>query len=920
MVRRAVTLSLGSAEPGWVSWLARFARPPLGGSLGIGLVAFEGRAVVHTVHADSPAGRLARALARRRRRRDQRRARRRGRRAALGGDRGVRPGRGVAAHRLVRALARVRGALVSRAPDDADASAAPRGPPPRSAAVDAAARAARATRARARLARPDRLALARPRALATGLLLWRRDDERGGALVATVLYCSPTSARSGTTSACCARARARRVRADRRGRRRAAAGRRRARGAARPRRTRTSARSTKSACGASSAALRVGRASRRGQRGFELCVAPPRRGEPPRRPRLRRRGGAAAPARRRVRRARRARRDDGRRGRSPPAASLLLRAVGGLAPSGAAPGAAARHDRAVVLGRVRGQLRPRPRPGAGRRRTRARGATPRRSSRPAGDGRGEALTRARAPPRARGARLRGRLCAVGDGEAGGGGRRRGGRRRRRRRRHRRHAQRGARRVRGGPVRARGRRRLRRGDRHVHGRVLEGSFDADTHAPRSSQPRRAFPRGTRSSARGASTASSSTRSSGGAWPLFLLLLCAAQVGCACLVRGPRGRRAARRCGPPRLMYEPVGPHRCADRRPQAWRHVGYQFVHVSWAHLAANELLELSWGLPIELVHGPARVALAHTAGVACGALACAVFDPYSRVAGASGGVYAIFGAHVADLALNFASMRRGLLVCDRSARVLALVGLHAFEIAAYGARAARVRTPRAGGWAAGLAAGALALRGVRGATARARARRGAAPRPAPRCSARRSGTRPRSRPSRSRSSTRAASRSAAWTRRRAAGPRGSARSPTTTSGRATFDSSLASCPPPSAASTSSGSTALRPSSTAAPSTAPRSAQLRARSRTRARLDKNPSGGRGTCVPRRGTRARRGCELHAPTPTAPPARPGESRLTADAEPQRRETVWGGSAPAPAPWRPPSRSAARKLAGTLPARAA
>ena len=38
----------------------------------------------------------------------------------------------------------------------------------------------------------------------------------------------------------------------------------------------------------------------------------------------------------------------------------------------------------------------------------------------------------------------------------------------------------------------------------------------------------------------------------------------------------------------------------------------------------------------------------------------------------SGGVYAIFGAHFADLALNAASMRRGLLVCDRSARVLAL--------------------------------------------------------------------------------------------------------------------------------------------------------------------------------------------------------------------------------------------------------
>ena len=62
------------------------------------------------------------------------------------------------------------------------------------------------------------------------------------------------------------------------------------------------------------------------------------------------------------------------------------------------------------------------------------------------------------------------------------------------------------------------------------------------------------------------------------------------------------------------------------------------MHAGYSHLGGNVLLQLLFGLPIEMVHGPLRVAVIYEAGVAAGALACATLDPYSSVIGASGGV------------------------------------------------------------------------------------------------------------------------------------------------------------------------------------------------------------------------------------------------------------------------------------------
>ena len=210
-----------------------------------------------------------------------------------------------------------------------------------------------------------------------------------------------------------------------------------------------------------------------------------------------------------------------------------------------------------------------------------------------------------------------------------------------------------------------------------------------------------------------------------------------------------------CGPQALYYEIVAPWpRCTDRRAQAWRLVSYQarerarsgdarnrflplfvvhlaegprppsddarararardqFVHAGYSHLLGNVLLQLLFGLPIELVHGPLRVGVIYTFGVACGALACAVFDPYSSVGGASGGVYCVYGVHIANLVLNFSEMRHGL--SNHWLQLLGLVLFNALEAFYY------IYFPQenlsyaahAGGWAAGVAFGLVCLQSV----------------------------------------------------------------------------------------------------------------------------------------------------------------------------------------------------------------
>lgn len=103
----------------------------------------------------------------------------------------------------------------------------------------------------------------------------------------------------------------------------------------------------------------------------------------------------------------------------------------------------------------------------------------------------------------------------------------------------------------------------------------------------------------------------------------------------------------------LIYRP-------DRRLQLWRFVSYALLHASWLHLGFNVLTQLLYGLPLELLHGSGRTAVVYLAGVLAGSLGTSVVDSTVYLVGASGGVYALLAAQLANVLLNFGHMRHGL--------------------------------------------------------------------------------------------------------------------------------------------------------------------------------------------------------------------------------------------------------------------
>ncbi|RWS05412.1 protein rhomboid-like protein, partial [Dinothrombium tinctorium] len=67
------------------------------------------------------------------------------------------------------------------------------------------------------------------------------------------------------------------------------------------------------------------------------------------------------------------------------------------------------------------------------------------------------------------------------------------------------------------------------------------------------------------------------------------------------------------------------------------------------------------GLPLEMVHGSLRIGTVYMAGVLAGSLGTSVFDPEVYLVGASGGVYALLAAHLANVVLNYNQMELGIL-------------------------------------------------------------------------------------------------------------------------------------------------------------------------------------------------------------------------------------------------------------------
>ncbi|XP_071154383.1 rhomboid-related protein 1-like isoform X1 [Mytilus edulis] len=99
----------------------------------------------------------------------------------------------------------------------------------------------------------------------------------------------------------------------------------------------------------------------------------------------------------------------------------------------------------------------------------------------------------------------------------------------------------------------------------------------------------------------------------------------------------------------LLYKP-------KRRYEAWRYITYMFIHQGYMHIIFNLIFQLLLGLPLELVHKWWRVLLIYVLGVIAGSLAHSVTDVDVALAGASGGCYALIGAHIASVIVNWKEM------------------------------------------------------------------------------------------------------------------------------------------------------------------------------------------------------------------------------------------------------------------------
>lgn len=103
----------------------------------------------------------------------------------------------------------------------------------------------------------------------------------------------------------------------------------------------------------------------------------------------------------------------------------------------------------------------------------------------------------------------------------------------------------------------------------------------------------------------------------------------------------------------LIYNP-------SRRYEGWRFLTYGLIHAGFVHVFFNVLVQLSLGVPLEMIHKGWRVAVVYLAGVVSGSLAVSITDPKVYLAGASGGVYALIAAHLANVVINFKEMEYGI--------------------------------------------------------------------------------------------------------------------------------------------------------------------------------------------------------------------------------------------------------------------
>lgn len=99
----------------------------------------------------------------------------------------------------------------------------------------------------------------------------------------------------------------------------------------------------------------------------------------------------------------------------------------------------------------------------------------------------------------------------------------------------------------------------------------------------------------------------------------------------------------------LLYDPF-------KKREVWRFLTYMFVHIGYNHIIMNLIVQLALGIPLEMVNKWRRVLTVYFLGGIAGCLAHAVIDGSVRLGGASGGVYALMTAHLAQVIMNWSDL------------------------------------------------------------------------------------------------------------------------------------------------------------------------------------------------------------------------------------------------------------------------
>ncbi|XP_014662330.1 PREDICTED: rhomboid-related protein 2-like isoform X2 [Priapulus caudatus] len=154
------------------------------------------------------------------------------------------------------------------------------------------------------------------------------------------------------------------------------------------------------------------------------------------------------------------------------------------------------------------------------------------------------------------------------------------------------------------------------------------------------------------------------------PLFMILISVAEIIIFIYYCVEAGYVGANGPVPVHSIFI-YNPH----KRKEAWRYATYMFIHAGALHIVFNLIIQIVLGVPLELVHKWWRIMFVYICGVIAGSLGTSVVDSYVYLAGASGGVYAVLSAHLANVIMNWSEMEFGW------ARLLFVIILAASDIA-----------------------------------------------------------------------------------------------------------------------------------------------------------------------------------------------------------------------------------------------